>query len=185
MAPDASSFRVGFCLRVPVKALARPRQQQVLSGSDLWQISGVSPTEDRITMITRNRKTSFLFGGNAPYVEEQYETYLADPTTVSEDWRGYFDALQDVPAVDGSDTGDVAHGPVVSRFVELAKQTRTAGRSENDVLSFARKQVAVQALISAYRMVGTRNAHLDPLRWTALDCAGLRWTALDCAGARA
>ncbi|AUT73399.1 2-oxoglutarate dehydrogenase E1 component [Paraburkholderia hospita] len=118
-------------------------------------------------MITRNRKTSFLFGGNAPYVEEQYETYLADPTTVSEDWRGYFDALQDVPAVDGSDTGDVAHGPVVSRFIELAKQTRTAGRSENDVLSFARKQVAVQALISAYRMVGTRNAHLDPLRWTA------------------
>ncbi|ALL71595.1 2-oxoglutarate dehydrogenase E1 component (plasmid) [Paraburkholderia caribensis MBA4] len=118
-------------------------------------------------MITRNRKTSFLFGGNAPYVEEQYETYLADPTTVSEDWRGYFDALQDVPAVDGSDTGDVAHAPVVSRFVELAKQTRTAGRSENDVLTFARKQVAVQALISAYRMVGTRNAHLDPLRWTA------------------
>ncbi|WP_176054491.1 2-oxoglutarate dehydrogenase E1 component [Paraburkholderia caribensis] len=118
-------------------------------------------------MITRNRKTSFLFGGNAPYVEEQYETYLADPTTVPEDWRGYFDALQDVPAVDGSDTGDVAHAPVVSRFVELAKQTRTAGRSENDVLSFARKQVAVQALISAYRMVGTRNAHLDPLRWTA------------------
>jgi 2-oxoglutarate dehydrogenase E1 component len=118
-------------------------------------------------MITRNRKTSFLFGGNAPYVEEQYETYLADPTTVSEDWRGYFDALQDVPAVDGSDTGDVAHGPVVSRFVELAKQTRTTARSENDVLSFARKQVAVQALISAYRMVGTRNAHLDPLRWTA------------------
>ncbi|CAG9231225.1 2-oxoglutarate dehydrogenase E1 component [Paraburkholderia caribensis] len=118
-------------------------------------------------MIMRNRKTSFLFGGNAPYVEEQYETYLADPTTVPEDWRGYFDALQDVPAVDGSDTGDVAHAPVVSRFVELAKQTRTAGRSENDVLSFARKQVAVQALISAYRMVGTRNAHLDPLRWTA------------------
>ncbi|BCF92936.1 MULTISPECIES: 2-oxoglutarate dehydrogenase E1 component [Paraburkholderia] len=118
-------------------------------------------------MITRNRKTSFLFGGNAPYVEEQYETYLADPTTVSEDWRSYFDALQDVPAVDGSDTDDVAHAPVVSRFVELAKQTRTAGRSENDVLSFARKQVAVQALISAYRMVGTRNAHLDPLRWTA------------------
>ncbi|BCG02674.1 2-oxoglutarate dehydrogenase subunit E1 (plasmid) [Paraburkholderia sp. PGU19] len=139
----------------------------MLPGSDVWQISGLSPTEDRIIMITRNRKTSFLFGGNAPYVEEQYETYLADPTTVSEDWRGYFDALQDVPAVDGSDTGDVAHGPVVSRFVELAKQTRTAGRSENDVLSFARKQVAVQALISAYRMVGTRNAHLDPLRWTA------------------
>ncbi|MDR6495186.1 2-oxoglutarate dehydrogenase E1 component [Paraburkholderia terricola] len=118
-------------------------------------------------MMMRNRNTSFLFGGNAPYVEEQYEAYLADPNTVAEEWRGYFDALQGVPAVDGSDAGDVAHAPVVSRFVELARQTRSGGCSENDVLIFARKQVAVQALISAYRMVGTRNAHLDPLRWTA------------------
>ncbi|MGA7812789.1 2-oxoglutarate dehydrogenase E1 subunit family protein, partial [Caballeronia sp.] len=72
-------------------------------------------------MMRENRNTSFLFGGNAPYVEEQYEEYLADPDTVSQEWRGYFDALQGVPASDGSDTGDVAHAPVVSRFVELAK----------------------------------------------------------------
>jgi len=118
-------------------------------------------------MMMRNQKTSFLFGSNAPYVEEQYEAYLDDPTTVSEDWRGYFDALRGMPALDGSDTGDVAHGPVVSRFVELVKETRAGGHPENEVLKFARKQVAVQALISAYRAVGTRNAHLDPLRWTA------------------
>ncbi len=118
-------------------------------------------------MMIENRNTSFLFGGNAPYVEEQYEAYLNDPNTVSQEWRDYFDALQGVPASDGSDTGDVAHAPVVSRFVELAKHTRSGGRSENDVLSFAHKQVSVQALISAYRMVGTRNARLDPLRWTA------------------
>ena len=118
-------------------------------------------------MMMRNRNTSFLFGGNAPYVEEQYEAYLADPTTVPQEWRDYFDALQEGPAVDGSDAGDVAHAPVVSRFVELARHARTGGRSENEVLSFARKQVAVQALISAYRLVGTRNAQLDPLRWTA------------------
>ena len=118
-------------------------------------------------MMIRNRNTSFLFGGNAPYIEEQYEAYLTDPNAVSNEWRGYFDALQGVPAVDGSDVGDVAHAPVVSRFVALAKQPRAAGRSETDVRSFARKQLAVQALISAYRMVGTRNARLDPLRWTA------------------
>jgi len=117
-------------------------------------------------MMMQNRNTSFLFGGNAPYVEEQYEAYLADPNTVSEEWRGYFDALQGVPAVDGSDAGDVAHAPVVSRFVALARQAQTGGRSESDVLSFARKQVSVQALISAYRLVGTRNAQLDPLRWS-------------------
>jgi len=118
-------------------------------------------------MMILNRNTSFLFGGNAPYVEEQYEAYLADPTTVPQEWRDYFDALQGAPAVDGSDAGDVAHAPVVSRFIELTKQSRAGARSESDVLRFARKQVAVQALISAYRMVGTRNAHLDPLRWTA------------------
>ncbi|MFC0402983.1 2-oxoglutarate dehydrogenase E1 component [Paraburkholderia rhizosphaerae] len=118
-------------------------------------------------MMLRNRSTSFLFGGNAPYVEEQYEAYLADPNTVSQEWRAYFDALQGAPAVDGSDAVDVAHAPVVSRFVELARRPRTEGRTENEVLRFAQKQVAVQALISAYRMVGTRNAHLDPLRWTA------------------
>ena len=118
-------------------------------------------------MMMRNRNTSFLFGGNAPYVEEQYEAYLADPATVPQEWRDYFDALQEGPAVDGSDAGDVAHAPVVSRFVELARHARSGGRSENEVLSFARKQVAVQALISAYRLVGTRNAQLDPLRWTA------------------
>ncbi len=118
-------------------------------------------------MMMRNRNTSFLFGGNAPYVEEQYEAYLADPAAVPQEWRDYFDALQEGPAVDGSDAGDVAHAPVVSRFVELAKHARTGGRSESEVLSFARKQVAVQALISAYRLVGTRNAQLDPLRWTA------------------
>ena len=37
---------------------------------------------------------STLFGGNAPYIEEQYERYLADPATVSAEWRGYFDTLR-------------------------------------------------------------------------------------------
>src|SRR6185437_4109782 len=89
-----------------------------------------------------------------------------DPDAVSQEWRGYFDALQGVPAVDGSDADDVAHAPVVTRFAQMAKQARTEGRSADEVLSFARKQIAVQALISAYRMVGTRNADLDPLRWS-------------------
>ena len=45
---------------------------------------------------------TFLFGGNAPYVEEMYENYLANPGSVPDSWRDYFDALQYVPAVDGS-----------------------------------------------------------------------------------
>jgi 2-oxoglutarate dehydrogenase E1 component len=126
--------------------------------------------------MMRNGKTSFLYGGNAPYVEEQYELYLADSAAVPNDWRDYFDALQTTPAGDGTDAIDVAHGPVVDRFVEIAKGKRPAdtatttvtAKATEDTLSFARKQVAVQALIAAYRMVGTRKARLDPLRWAPL-----------------
>ena len=57
-------------------------------------------------MFKRNRATSFLYGGNAPYIEELHETYLADPDAVSGDWRGYFDALQTIPAVDGTADSD-------------------------------------------------------------------------------
>lgn len=119
-------------------------------------------------MLKRNRTTSFLYGGNAPYVEEQYEAYLAAPHAVSDDWRGYFDALQTIPAVDGSARGDVAHRPVIDQFVALAKQGSSNAVSSRELTRFARKQVAVQSLITAYRMVGTRKARLDPLAWAPI-----------------
>ncbi|MEM5313434.1 2-oxoglutarate dehydrogenase E1 component [Paraburkholderia sp. JHI869] len=122
--------------------------------------------------MLKERQTSFLFGGNAPYVEEQYESYLADPDTVTSEWRAWFDALRETPAIDGSDRDDQPHAPVISSFVELAKRPpRAIGRADhapaNDSgLALARKQVAVQSLIAAYRMIGTRTADLDPLSWT-------------------
>ncbi len=45
---------------------------------------------------------SYLFGGNAPYVEELYERYLDNPGSVPDKWRAYFDQMQLVPAADGS-----------------------------------------------------------------------------------
>ena len=51
---------------------------------------------------------SYLFGGNAPYVEEMYENYLNNPGSVPDNWRSYFDALQHVPAVDGTDAREAA-----------------------------------------------------------------------------
>jgi 2-oxoglutarate dehydrogenase E1 component len=117
-------------------------------------------------MMMQNRKTSFLYGGNAPYIEELYESYLKDPQGVSPEWQGYFEALSATPAVDGTEADDIAHGPVVDRFVQMAKGQRPAAAAAGDALSFARKQVAVQALVAAYRMVGTRKARLDPLDWT-------------------
>lgn len=110
---------------------------------------------------------SYLFGGNAPYVEEMYEKYLENPGSVPDNWRGYFDALQHVPAVDGTDARDVPHQPVINAFAERAKQGGTkvvmAAGADSDL---GRKRVAVQQLIAAYRNVGCRWADLDPLKRT-------------------
>jgi len=122
--------------------------------------------EDRFIMLMEKIQSSFLFGGNAPYVEEQYELYLADPASVADEWRAYFDALRETPAIDGSDRDDEPHGPVVSTFVDLARRSRATQITVDDGLAMARKQVAVQSLIAAYRMIGTRKAKLDPLLWT-------------------
>jgi 2-oxoglutarate dehydrogenase E1 component len=108
---------------------------------------------------------TYLFGGNAPYVEEMYENYLANPGSVPDGWRDYFDALQHVPAVDGSDTRDVPHQPVINAFAERAKQgpvyTAPSTGADSDL---GRKRTAVQQLIAAYRNVGVRWADLDPLK---------------------
>ncbi|MEY3510743.1 MAG: 2-oxoglutarate dehydrogenase component, partial [Pseudomonadota bacterium] len=107
-----------------------------------------------------------LFGGNAPYVEEMYENYLANPGSVPDSWRGYFDALQHVPAVDGSQAKDVPHLPVINAFAERAKSgvTQVIKASENPEMG--RKRTAVQQLVAAYRNVGQRWADLDPLKRT-------------------
>ncbi|HXE21803.1 MAG TPA: 2-oxoglutarate dehydrogenase E1 component [Rhodoferax sp.] len=107
---------------------------------------------------------TYLFGGNAPYVEELYENYLANPGSVPEHWRDYFDALQHVPAVDGSNARDVPHLPVVNAFAERAKQGQTRVVVASDDAGMGRKRTAVQQLIAAYRNVGARWADLDPLK---------------------
>ena len=63
--------------------------------------------------------TSYLFGANAPFIEELYETYLADPASVPPEWRRYFDQLQQLPGA-----RDVAHEPIRQSFVKLVKEPR-------------------------------------------------------------
>ncbi|MEY3799619.1 MAG: hypothetical protein RLZZ406_920 [Pseudomonadota bacterium] len=73
-------------------------------------------------MMQESRDSSYLFGGNAPYVEELYESYLHDPASVADHWRAYFDNVKQVPAVDGSSRTDIAHGPIIASFAQRAKQ---------------------------------------------------------------
>ena len=115
------------------------------------------------------QSNTYLFGGNAPYVEEMYENYLANPGSVPDSWRDYFDALQNVPAVDGSHAKDVPHLPVVNAFAERAKLGGTKVVVASADAEMGRKRTAVQQLIAAYRNVGARWADLDPLKRSERD----------------
>lgn len=108
---------------------------------------------------------SYLFGGNAAYVEELYESYLDNPSSIPEAWRNYFDQLQHQPAPDGQEgTRDQAHAPIVESFAQRAKANAFVTRAQQPDLTVASKQVSLQTIIAAYRSLGSRIADLDPLK---------------------
>ncbi|HXT04387.1 MAG TPA: 2-oxoglutarate dehydrogenase E1 component, partial [Casimicrobiaceae bacterium] len=99
--------------------------------------------------------TSTLFGSNAPFIEELYESYLTDPANVSGEWRSYFDELK-------GDAVDVPHAGVLESFRELARNRRVAGAMVDETTMH--KQVLVLRLISKFRTLGMLHADLDPLK---------------------
>ncbi len=117
-------------------------------------------------MMNDYLSNSYLFGGNAPYVEEMYEQYLNNPNSVPEQWRAYFDNMQNLPASNGQvETSDVAHAPVIESFAQRAKQNKfLAFQAANSGAGGGKQQVAVQSLIAAYRFLGSRWSNLDPLK---------------------
>ncbi|MFN0316916.1 MAG: 2-oxoglutarate dehydrogenase E1 component [Burkholderiales bacterium] len=108
-------------------------------------------------MMREYQSNSYLFGGNAPFVEELYEAFLEDPASVTPQWRQYFEQLQQQPGA-----RDVAHAPIVESFVQITKKPRYAGGPP--VASVDRKQVSVIQLVAEYRFRGVRLAQLDPLK---------------------
>ena len=101
--------------------------------------------------------SSYLFGGNAPFIEDLYETYLHNPDAVTPEWRRYFDQMQQLPGA-----RDVAHAPIVESFVQRARTgaPRVAAAPAN----LDRKQVSVIQLVAEYRFRGVFLAQLDPLK---------------------
>ena len=108
--------------------------------------------------------SSYLFGGNAPYIEDLYEDYLSNPGSVPEQWRAYFDAMQNVPGSNGTDSRDIAHSPVQASFAERARMGPICRVVASPDAELGRKRVSVQKLIAAYRNIGSRWADLDPLK---------------------
>ena len=101
--------------------------------------------------------TSYLSGGSMAYVDSLYEDYLADPTSVSEDWQRVFKAL---PTVDGQLT-DISHRDIRNYFL------LNAHKKAPIVMAADAKQAQVTNLIDAYRTLGHHLAKLDPLQMAA------------------
>ena len=102
--------------------------------------------------------TSNLYGSNAPYVEELYERYLADPNAVDAGWRAVFDAWQK-----GGGSKDVAHSPVIAAFENLARNPAGAAAAA-PAAGGDDKSLKVLQYIRAHRVLGSRYSQLDPLK---------------------
>ena len=132
-------------------------------------------------------RTSFLYGGNAQFIEQLQAAYERDPGSVDPDWQEFFANLGDNPA----DVAATAEGPSWARadwpqplngemvsvldgnwaVVEQAIGGKLAGKaarsgSAQDVEELRKATLdSVRALmmIRAYRMRGHLIADLDPL----------------------
>ncbi len=136
--------------------------------------------------------TSFLYGGNAVYVEQMQERYRADPNSVDPEWREFFQALGDDPeAVEHGAHGPAwksanwpiaANGELVSaldgnwpavekaiagklgaKAAEPGKSAPIKLETAADVQRGTRDSVRALAMIRAYRTRGHLHAKLDPL----------------------
>ena len=98
--------------------------------------------------------TSNLYGSNAPYVEDLYEAYLADPASIDASWRTVFDGWQK----DSPGRKDVPHSGVIAAFENLVRSAVPAAAPSDE------KQLKVLQYIRAHRVMGSRYSQLDPLK---------------------
>jgi len=131
--------------------------------------------------------TSFLYGGNASYIEELYAQYEENPESVPVEWQSFFAALKDdadtvikaargpswerdnwpviengewVSALDGD------WGAVEKHYEGRLKEESAKGAvvlSDDEVQQATRDSVRAIMMIRAYRMRGHLHADLDPL----------------------
>jgi 2-oxoglutarate dehydrogenase E1 component len=131
--------------------------------------------------------SSFLYGGNASYIDDLYARYGADPRAVDAQWQAFFGGLKD----DARDVAENAHGPSWARAdwppperseltaaldgdwaqvgksvgdkVKAQAQSRGVELSAAEVERATRDSIHALMLIRAYRARGHLHADLDPL----------------------
>src|SRR5712691_9952707 len=150
-------------------------------------------TRHRIAIMARASdndiflKTSFLYGGNAAYLEDLEARYEQNPSSVDEGWRFFFAALKEekgdavrnakgaswkqpgwpvpmngelVAALDGNWI-EVEKG--LGQKIKAEAEPRGVELSREEVQQATRDSVKALMMIRAYRMRGHLHAKLDPL----------------------
>jgi 2-oxoglutarate dehydrogenase E1 component len=131
-------------------------------------------------------RTSFLYGGNAAYVEQLQSRYEANPASVDAEWRAFFESLKDERADVVKNAGGPswqrpnlqhASGELIAALTgdwsEVEKtvgdkiKSKAQGKgveiSAADVQQATRDSIHALMLIRAYRARGHFHAKLDPL----------------------
>ena len=127
-------------------------------------------------------ETSFLYGGNAAFLEDLYARWSADPGSVEPSWQAFFATLLDGagevkraaekpawsrPAVPGPrpDWLSAIDGlwPAVEAKVGKTIETRKPTASVDEVRAATLDSLRAIMMIRAYRMRGHLKANLDPL----------------------
>ncbi|MGO9006160.1 MAG: 2-oxoglutarate dehydrogenase E1 component [Beijerinckiaceae bacterium] len=140
-----------------------------------------SATNDRFA------HSSFLYGGNAAYVDQLYESFRRDPASVDAEWGDFFAGLNDDrTAIEKSAHGPtwkktnwptIANGELVSALdgnwtvAEKVLGDKLKSKAAVEGVEFSaeelqratRDSVRAIMMIRAYRMRGHLHANLDPL----------------------
>ena len=105
---------------------------------------------------------SFLYSGNAAFIEDLYEQYLENRDAVTREWRDFFDRAQHETA---GGAHDRSHAPVRRKMLDYARSSQSGAvlKMVKDGDPDSAKQVSVLQLINAFRFNGHRQANLDPL----------------------
>src|SRR5436853_3230770 len=129
--------------------------------------------------------SSFLYGGNAAYIEDLYARYESDPNSVDAEWRAFFASLKDQPAdvtrsargaswkkpplVERNELLSALDGQWADTEKKLGDKVRAKAQDVGleltaaDVQQATRDSLHALMLIRAYRIRGHFHANLDPL----------------------
>jgi 2-oxoglutarate dehydrogenase E1 component len=131
-------------------------------------------------------RTSFLYGGNAGYIEDLYARYEADPKAVDAAWRSFFENLKDdradvernarspswrrpdwpLPernALTGATDDWQQAGAAITGKLQAQAHTRGVEVTAAEIERATRDSIRALMLIRAYRARGHFHANLDPL----------------------